>query len=320
MWTAHAAAEPQSSAAEPEEGGLHVTSMDGCPTAAAMLREIERFRLRRADDVRLRIVLSREGEDLVATIYRDGHALGERRFEAPPRDCGEQQRLAGLALAIMLERLGAASGSADSPAEPVAPPMAIAPEVTPPRLPAIPREKPGSSRPGSASAWARTAAAYGASSVALMPTVGFGGGLSLGASTDRWAVELGAEGHRGLAYSLGLGMVDSSLLAISVKGCASVVSVARFRLGGCLGGLLGRWQVRGRGYGKDVETVQPWVAASVGLRGSFAITASISLRVDADAVVPATRQSMEVRDGASTLRASSAVAGVRMTAGPELRF
>ncbi|MCW5831688.1 MAG: hypothetical protein KIS78_04445 [Labilithrix sp.] len=313
-------------AAEPEDQGLRVESADDCLTPESIVREIRRFRASRPDDGQLSVTLTAEGDGVVATIARGGDALGERRFDRPPRDCGERQRLVGIALAVALERLVSSSSRSprevpdvEAPGSTEAPSPAVVPEAEP-RAPASrPRavELPRTDRPRS---WSLTAAGYAAGSAGFFPTVGGGGGGAVGARVGRWSLDVGAEWQGGLTYALGPGDVDTSLLAGNAAGCAELGARSRTRLGACAGAMIGRWRAEGRGYGRDAQALQPWVAASLGLRAYYAVGAAVDLRLAVDGVLPLLRPTVEVRDGASSLEARTASAAIRVAVGPELRF
>lgn len=320
VWSSRAAAEPES-----KDQGLRVASTDDCLSPEAIIREIARFREAHPDDRHLSVTLSAEGAELVATIARDGAVLGERTFDHPPRDCGERQRLVGIALAVALERLASASSDPPPEAADVEAPGSI--ETSAPSAgPAAPRARasrpPGvdQQRTDTRAPWTVTVAGHAAGSAGFFPTVGGGGGSAIGAGLGRWSLDVGAEWQGGLAYALGPGNVDTSLLAGTVVGCAELGARPPIRLAACGGAMLGRWQAEGRGYGRDAQVLQPWIAASVGLRASYALGSAVALRVAVDGVLPMLRPAIEVRDGASLLEARTSTAALRLAVGPELRF
>lgn len=320
VWSSRAAAGPETERSEPstDGGSLVVTSADACLTASSTVREIERFRPRRPEDVGLRIELRTEGDDLVAEIFRDGKVLGERPFPEAPTDCGERRRLVGIALAVALERLASEARTEAPPPEKGEAPASEAAMPPPPQ--AAPERRRASPRPARASSLEWTTDVHGEASAGVFPTPGFGAGVSVGPRSRLGSIELGVDWQRGLSYVLGPGEVDLALLSASARGCLVLAARRGLAFDACLAFRAGRWQAAGRGYERASVANEPWAGASAGLRASLALSSVVGLRVEVDAIVPVLRAPLAVRDGSDTLRADTSPVAGAVTFGPVLSF
>jgi hypothetical protein len=322
-----------SDANEPSTDGsaVAITSTGQCLKPAAVAFELERLRPRQPGDGRLRLDIREGQRDVTVEFYRDGRLAGDRSFDDVPSHCGERIRLVAVAIAVALERLleAEAKAEADEAARAAPPaslddaPAVVAPvEGAPPplenRAPAPSTKLPG---PRESIALDVFMAPAAEAAVGVTPAVGAGAALDVGLYLGR-RLSFGASGHWlvGLPYDLGPGEVEARLLVVALGGCFTPYEARPLRVAACSRVLGGSWRAVGRGYGRDSEATQAWLAVEVGPRAEVALSKHIALHVEADVLVPFTRPTLEIRDRSEILRATTPAVGALLSAGPLLRF
>lgn len=316
-----------SDASEPPTDGsvLAITSTGQCLKPAAVAVELARLRPGQPGDGRLSLDIRERPHDVTVEVYRDGRLVGDRSFDDVPSDCGERKRLVAVAIAVALEQLleadEAAQASSPSSRDGA---TDVAPAEEPPPAPANRTlARATTTRPGPRESTALDVfvAAAAEAAIGVTPGVGVGAALDVGLYLGRrWS--LGASGHWlvGLPYDLGPGEVDASLLVIALGGCFAPYETRPLRVAACSRVLGGSWRAVGRGYGRDSEATQAWVAFEVGARAEVALAKQFALHVEADVLVPFTRPTLEIRDRSEILRATTPALGALLSAGPLLRF
>jgi hypothetical protein len=257
-----------------------VQGAENCPDAATVGARVQTIRAggqglgptpRDAYQIRFR----RADDTLVAELRRAANAAHVRTLTVRGESCEPLAEAAAVALALLLD------------AEPSARPPP-APASTPAPAGSVATHRPPPPTPLRGSLALGAGALFGVTRLVAPALEG-----ELGLWHARFRASLGVLGVPVHREPFGAGSLRSWQLAGSAKGCLTPVTAARLRLDLCSGLYAGVLDVRARGYTRNDQRKQAWLAVPVEVSGHV-IVGPVALALAVSALFPIRRPEFSI--------------------------